>query len=85
MRILFDQGAPVPLRRHLPGRTITTASEMGRAQFSIEKRPSGDCAWLTSVQEMIETSPYVSDREEGGWKPHFVVERKVCEDNQLDI
>jgi hypothetical protein len=34
------------------------------AEFGIEKRPSGDCAWLTSVEEMIESSPYVSDREE---------------------
>ena len=30
MRILFDQGAPVPLRRYLPGHTIATAFEMGR-------------------------------------------------------
>ena len=33
MRILFDQGAPVPLRRYLPGHTIATAFEMGWAEF----------------------------------------------------
>ena len=29
MRILFDQGTPVPLRRHLGGHTVSTAYEMG--------------------------------------------------------
>ena len=33
MRILFDQGAPVPLRRYLPGHTIATAFEMEWAEF----------------------------------------------------
>jgi hypothetical protein len=27
MNILFDQGTPVPLRRHLLGHTVTTAYE----------------------------------------------------------
>jgi hypothetical protein len=29
MRILFDQGTPAPLRRHLAGHTVATAYEMG--------------------------------------------------------
>jgi hypothetical protein len=29
MRILFDQGTPVPLRDHLPGHIIETAFELG--------------------------------------------------------
>lgn len=29
MRILFDQGTPVPLRRFLSGHTVSTAFEMG--------------------------------------------------------
>ena len=29
MKILFDQGTPVPLRRHLHGHTVTTAYEQG--------------------------------------------------------
>jgi predicted nuclease of predicted toxin-antitoxin system len=29
MRILFDQGTPVPLRRHLSDHTVSTAFEMG--------------------------------------------------------
>ncbi len=29
MRVLFDQGTPVPLRNHLPHHTIRTAFELG--------------------------------------------------------
>ena len=29
MRILFDQGTPVPLREHLIGHVVTTAFELG--------------------------------------------------------
>lgn len=29
MRILFDQGTPVPLKRHLSGHTVSTAYDMG--------------------------------------------------------
>ena len=34
MRILFDQGTPVPLRRHLFGHTILTTFEMGWSQLA---------------------------------------------------
>lgn len=34
MKILFDQGTPVPLRRYLPGHTIETAYERGWSQLS---------------------------------------------------
>ncbi|HEX9921650.1 MAG TPA: DUF5615 family PIN-like protein [Anaerolineae bacterium] len=34
MKILFDQGTPVPLRRHLPGHTVTTAYEQGWSSLS---------------------------------------------------
>jgi len=33
LRILFDQGTPVPLRRYLLGHTVATAFEMGWAEF----------------------------------------------------
>jgi predicted nuclease of predicted toxin-antitoxin system len=29
MKLLFDQGTPVPLRNHLPGHTVETAYERG--------------------------------------------------------
>ncbi len=34
MKIFFDQGTPVPLRRHLPGHVIDTAYERGWAALS---------------------------------------------------
>jgi hypothetical protein len=34
MRIVFDQGTPVPLRRQLVGHTITTAYEQGWATLT---------------------------------------------------
>ena len=33
MRILFDHGTPAPLRRHLPGHSVDTASERGWASL----------------------------------------------------
>ncbi|NJN16601.1 MAG: hypothetical protein HC822_10160 [Oscillochloris sp.] len=33
MKILFDQGTPVPLRRHLQAHTVTTAYEQGWASL----------------------------------------------------
>jgi hypothetical protein len=34
MKILFDQGTPVPLRRYLSGHTIDTAYEQGWSELS---------------------------------------------------
>ena len=34
MKILFDQGTPVPLRRHLVEHTVTTAYEQGWSNLS---------------------------------------------------
>ena len=33
MKILFDQGTPVPLRRHLPGHVVSTAFEQGWSEL----------------------------------------------------
>jgi len=34
MKVLFDQGTPVPLRRALPGHVVSTAYEMGWASLT---------------------------------------------------
>lgn len=34
MKILFDQGTPVPLRRYLSGHTVDTAYERGWSELS---------------------------------------------------
>lgn len=45
MRILFDQGVPVPLRRHLPGHEVTTAYERGWSNLS-----NGDLIQVAEVE-----------------------------------
>jgi hypothetical protein len=34
MKILFDQGTPIPLRRHLPEHTVSTTYEQGWSTLS---------------------------------------------------
>lgn len=34
MKIIFDQGTPVPLRRHLEDQEVATAAEMGWSQLT---------------------------------------------------
>jgi len=34
MKILFDQGTPAPLRKHLPGHSISTSFEAGWSNLS---------------------------------------------------
>ena len=34
MRILFDQGTPVPLKEHLPGHQVQTAFELGWSRLT---------------------------------------------------
>ncbi len=34
MKIVFDQGTPVPLRRHLAGHSVTTVHELGWSSLS---------------------------------------------------
>lgn len=34
MRILFDQGTPVPLRQHLPGHQVESAFELGWSRLT---------------------------------------------------
>ena len=48
MRVLFDQGTPVPLRRFLNSHTVTTVYEKGWS-----RTPNGDLLRLAD-QEMFE-------------------------------
>ena len=34
MKLLFDQGTPAPLRRHLPGHSVDTLAEKGWSEKS---------------------------------------------------
>jgi hypothetical protein len=48
MRVLFDQGTPVPLRGFLSSHTVTTVYEKGWSRTR-----NGDLLWLAD-QEMFE-------------------------------
>ena len=56
MRVLFDQGTPVPLRRALVGHTVATAFEMGWAELSngelLNAAESGFDALITTDQSL---------------------------------
>ena len=56
MRILFDQGTPEPLRRELPGHTISTAYEMGWATLEngglLSAAESSFDAFITTDQNL---------------------------------
>ncbi|MBP1465356.1 hypothetical protein EYB53_006530 [Candidatus Chloroploca sp. M-50] len=62
MKILFDQDTPVPLRRHLPDHTITTAYEQGWAnlkngQLLAEAEMAGIDLLITTDQNLRYQQP----------------------------
>ncbi len=64
MKILFDQGTPVPLRRYLPDHTIDTAYERGWSELS-----NGEL--LTMAEQNNYSSPkWVVWCAPGGGTPH---------------
>lgn len=57
MKILFDQGTPVPLRRHLHPHTVDTASERGWSELQngdllAQAEASGYQALITTDQNL---------------------------------
>lgn len=57
MRVLFDQGVPAPLRRHLPGQDIATAFDMGwsrlrNGELLREAEGAGFDVFLTTDQNL---------------------------------
>lgn len=53
MRVLFDQGTPVPLRRALVGHSVATAFEMGWAELSNgELLNAADSALITTDRNL---------------------------------
>ena len=57
MRLLFDQGVPAPLRKHLPGHTIVTAYEKGWSNLAngdllAQAEADGFAALITTDQNL---------------------------------
>ena len=65
MRILFDQGTPVPLRDHLIGHVVTTAFELG---WSTLKNGELLAAAEASFDTLITTDQKPSLSAEPIWK-----------------
>jgi predicted nuclease of predicted toxin-antitoxin system len=61
LRILFDQGVPAPLRRHLAGHAVETASELGWA--TLTDREMLDQAEASGIDLFITTDRNVKHQQ----------------------
>jgi len=69
MKILFDQGTPVPLRRHLHPNSVDTAAELGWSQLSngdlIAAAESEGYNLLITTDQNLRYQQNLSDRKIG--------------------
>lgn len=66
MRILFDQGTPVPLRRALMGYDVATAYELGWARLSngdLLQKAEGRFDLLITTDQNLQYQQNVADRQ----------------------
>lgn len=67
MKILFDQGTPVPLRRYLLGHTIDTAYEQGWAELSngdlLTLAEQAGYELLVTTDRNLRYQPNLADRQ----------------------
>ena len=52
MKLLFDQGTPAPLRRHLPGHSVDTLAEKGNGELLDLAERDGYEILVTTDQHM---------------------------------
>lgn len=67
MKVLFDQGTPVPLRRALPGHDVSTAYEMGwstltNGEFLAAAEAAGFAAIVTTDKNIRHQQSIVGRR-----------------------
>ena len=67
MKILFDQGVPVPLRRNLLGHTITTAYEQGWSSLTngnlLKAAEQGGYQLLLPTDQNLRYQQKLADRQ----------------------
>ena len=67
MRILFDQGAPVPLRRHLAGHSVDTAFERGWSELHnselLERAEQDGYQLLITTDQNLRHQQNLADRK----------------------
>lgn len=61
MKILFDQGTPIPLRRHLAGHSIDTAYEKGWSE--LQNGELLDTAEREGYELLITTDQHIRDEQ----------------------
>jgi predicted nuclease of predicted toxin-antitoxin system len=71
MKILFDQGVPAPLRRHLAGHTVDTAFECGWA--SLENGEPLDAAEREGYELLITTDQDLKHQQRLAGRPLAIV------------
>jgi hypothetical protein len=69
MKILFDQGTPVPLRRHLHPHTVDTAAELGWSDLQngdlLSKAEDGRYDLMVTTDQNLQYQQNLSDRSIG--------------------
>ena len=67
MRILFDQGTPVPLRASLPGHSVSTAFELGWSSLAngelLSKAEQGGFELLLTTDQNLRYQHNLSTRQ----------------------
>lgn len=61
MRVLFDQGTPVPLRHHLAGHEVATAYERGWS--GLENSALLDAAEWDGFEVLVTTDSHLKDQQ----------------------
>ena len=69
MKILFDQGTPVPLRRYLTGHSVNTAFELGWSQLSngelLDRAEHDGYELLITTDQQLRNQQNLADRQLG--------------------
>ena len=67
MRILFDQGAPAPLRRHLVEHSVDTAFDMGWSNLGngelLDRAEQGGYELLITTDQQLRNQQALADRQ----------------------
>lgn len=67
MKLLFDQGTPVPLRKHLPAHQITTTFELSWGTLKngelLRQAEDADFEVLVTTDQNLKYQQNLSDRE----------------------
>ena len=73
MKILFDQGTPLPLRAYLVDHTVDTAYEMGWAMLKLAILVLLSTSWLRILKHVQAIGQLIETMQAGDYKEFDVV------------